>query len=195
MRKISDKLILVDCDGVLVDWHYKFDRWMTEQGIPEVNPDALFAYGRYGMEKPELEKYIAMFNDSNYIEVLPPHKDAIHYIKKLHEEHGYVFTCLTSLGNKDHQKRLRIKNLLNLFGNTTFEEFIFFEMGACKKEGLKKYKDSGCYWVEDHTENVDIGLEYGLDSILMRHDYNHNYFGKAKIVDNWKEIYNYIVGE
>ena len=27
-RMIADKVILVDCDGVLCDWLYAFDQWM-----------------------------------------------------------------------------------------------------------------------------------------------------------------------
>ena len=27
-----DKRIIVDCDGVLLDWCYAFDVWMSEQG-------------------------------------------------------------------------------------------------------------------------------------------------------------------
>ena len=29
--KLSDKLILVDCDGVLLDWLYGFQRWMHQR--------------------------------------------------------------------------------------------------------------------------------------------------------------------
>ena len=30
--KINEKLILVDCDGVLLDWQYSFLKWMKERG-------------------------------------------------------------------------------------------------------------------------------------------------------------------
>ena len=32
MINIDKKLVLVDCDGVLVDWLYTFNNWMKEHG-------------------------------------------------------------------------------------------------------------------------------------------------------------------
>jgi len=43
--KISDKLILVDCDGVLLDWQYSFFTWMEKRG------HAPTSYDEYDMGK------------------------------------------------------------------------------------------------------------------------------------------------
>jgi FMN phosphatase YigB (HAD superfamily) len=32
----TDKLILVDCDGVLLDWKYSFVKWMSENNYEVV---------------------------------------------------------------------------------------------------------------------------------------------------------------
>ena len=55
--------------------------------------------------------------------------------------------------------------------------------------------ESGCIWVEDKPENADLGVKLGLDSYLMSHPHNIDYVGSATCVNNWKEIYNKIVGE
>ena len=33
----DEKLILVDCDGVLVDWLHSFSMWMEEHGYKELS--------------------------------------------------------------------------------------------------------------------------------------------------------------
>ena len=37
-RSINSKVI-VDCDGVLLDWAYAFNVWMLEQGYKKINED------------------------------------------------------------------------------------------------------------------------------------------------------------
>ena len=135
-----------------------------------------------------------MFNESAWIRKLPPYLDAIKYVKKLHQEHGYIFHAITSLSNDDYAQHLRTKNLIELFGPTVFEKYTYLDTGADKDEALARYKDSGCIWVEDKPENADVGIQAGLDSILVDHQHNKDYSGDAKRVYNWKEIYNYVVG-
>ena len=191
---MKEKVILVDCDGVLLDWGYSFNRWMDRHGYEEVCTDTYSIDVRYGIEKSEGKKLVRMFNESASIRKLPPYLDAIKYVKKLHQDHGYIFHAITSLSNDDYAQHLRTKNLIELFGPTVFERYIYLDTGADKDEALLKYKDTGCIWVEDKPENADVCFEMGLDSILMSHSHNIGYKGEALRVNNWKEIYKYIVG-
>jgi FMN phosphatase YigB (HAD superfamily) len=191
---MKEKVILVDCDGVLLDWGYSFNRWMDRHGYEEICTDTYSIDVRYGIEKSEGKKLVRMFNESASIRKLPPYLDAIKYVKKLHQDHGYIFHAITSLSNDDYAQHLRTKNLIELFGPTVFERYIYLDTGADKDEALLKYKDTGCIFVEDKPENADVGFEMGLDSILMRHSHNIGYKGGALRVNNWKEIYKYIVG-
>jgi len=191
---MKEKVILVDCDGVLLDWGYSFNRWMDRHGYEEVCTDTYSIDVRYGIEKSEGKKLVRMFNESASIRKLPPYLDAIKYVKKLHQDHGYIFHAITSLSNDDYAQHLRTKNLIELFGPTVFERYVYLDTGADKDEALLKYKDTGCIWVEDKPENADVGFEMGLDSILMCHSHNLDYKGEALRVNNWKEIYKYIVG-
>jgi hypothetical protein len=149
----------------------------------------------YGLNKAEAKKLCRMFNESATIRKLPPLRDAIKYVRKLHTDHGYVFHCITSMTNDEYAQHLRTKNLCEMFGPTVFETYIFLDTGADKDEVLQQYKNTNCFWVEDKPENVDVGIESGLQGILMSHDHNKDYTGSAKVVNNWKEIYNYIIGE
>ena len=192
---MKDKLILVDCDGVLFDWEYAFDQWMKRHGYTVVAHGNYLMDVKYGLEHREAKRLIRMFNESAWIRKLPPLRDAIHYVKKLHAEHGYVFHAITSLSDDDYSQHLRTKNLREMFGDTVFEKYVYLDTGADKNEVLDFYKGTGCYWVEDKPENVDVGMAVGLDGILMSHEHNKDYNGNAKRVRNWKEIYNIVTGE
>jgi len=191
---LKEKTILVDCDGVLLDWEYAFDNWMARHDYKVTQLGDYLMDVKYGLDKPEAKRLIRMFNESATIRKLPPLRDAIHYVKKLHQEHGYVFHAITSLSNDTYSQHLRTKNLRELFGNTVFERYTYLDTGADKDEVLEEYRGTGCWWVEDKPANCEAGLKVGLNSVLVEHahnaDYQHPDVIKAR---NWKAIYQLIV--
>ena len=194
---MKDKVILTDADGVLFDWGYAFDQWMKRHGY-QIVPEYVNEYAmdlRYGIEKQESKRLIRMFNESAWIRKLPPLRDSIHYVQKLHREHGYIFHCITSLSNDLYSQHLRTKNLIEMFGPTVFEKYVYLDTGADKDEVLEQYRDSGLYWVEDKYANAKAGTNVGLRSLLMTHDHNKTFedIGIPR-VDNWREVYELIVG-
>jgi len=192
--RICDKVILVDCDGVLCDWLYAFDQWMERHGYAVVKPNLYKVHDRFDLVRNEGKKLARMFNESAWIRKLPPYKDAIKYVRKLHEEHGYVFRVISSLSDDEYSQHLRTKNLRELFGNTVFESYTYLDTGADKDEALEEYSDTGCWWIEDKPENAELGTSLGLSSVLITHDHNANHEGRWNRVNNWKEIYELIVG-
>jgi FMN phosphatase YigB (HAD superfamily) len=190
-------LILVDCDGVLCNWEWSFGIWMEEHGHKK-QPGHQFEYSigtQYGIDDSVAKKLIKTFNESAAIGFLPPLRDSIHYIRKLHEEHGYIFHCITSLSLDRNAQRLRRMNLEKLFGDTVFEEIVCLDTGADKDGALEKYRGSELYWCEDKIENAVLGNTLGLKSIIMEHGHNLSYKGNIPVVKNWREIYNIIVGQ
>lgn len=188
----KDKLILVDCDGVLVDWAYSFDCWMEARGYELTDEHHYDVAKRYGIPRHVTKSLVRDFNESAAIGFLPPLRDAVYYIKKLHKEHGFVFHCITSLSLDKYAGKLRKRNLEMLFGETVFDEVICLDCGADKEDALRKYADTECYWVEDKVENAEEGLLHGLDSILVAHDHNANYEGEIPRYWKWKHIYEHI---
>lgn len=186
----NDKVILTDCDGVILDWEYSFSQWMARHGYQPVDTTQYSIDKRFGMDRPFSKTLVRMFNESAAIRRVPPLRDAIKYIKKLHEEHGFVFHAITSLSNDQYAQHLRTKNLIELFGPTAFEKYTYLDCGADKDEALLPYKDSGCLWVEDKVANAECGLRMGLNSILVSHNYNSNTDSRIPRVQNWKEIYD-----
>jgi hypothetical protein len=189
-----NKVILTDADGVLLNWEYAFTCWMEQHGHTQVeNANFLYDIGkRFGLESNNMgHRLVRQFNESAAIGFLPALRDAVYYVKRLHEEHGYTFRCITSLSLDKNAYKLRKMNLEKLFGETAFEELVCLGTGADKDEALEQYRDSGLYWIEDKLSNAQLGLDLGLKSILIEHGFNMEDDipeGMQKVV-NWKEIY------
>ena len=195
---MKNRIILTDADGVLLDWEYSFDVWMRQHGFNKVEGGNLkYNIGaRYGIEPEQGKRLIKIFNESAHMGFLPPLRDAMYYVKRLHEEHGYVFHCITSLTRDENAQELRRMNLKKLFGETAFEKFVFLDTGADKDEALEPYRGSGLYWVEDKIVNCQVGNELGLKSLLMEHGHNMDYEDPAiPRVRNWREIYNLVTND
>jgi hypothetical protein len=191
---MKNKIILTDADGVLLDWEYAFDVYLRTHGFNKVEGGELkYSIGkRYGIEPEQGKKLVKIFNESAHMGFLPPLRDAMFYVKRLHEEHGYVFHCITSLSKDENAQELRKMNLKKLFGETAFEKFIFLDTGADKDEVLEAYRGTGFYWVEDKTTNAQVGHELGLKSLLMEHGHNMDHTTSFPKVKNWKEVYEII---
>ena len=192
---MKESVILVDADGVLLNWEYAFNIWMTQHGF-EMLPGSEVNYDigqRFGISREQGKKLIKMFNESAAIGFLPPLRDAIHYVKRLHEEHGYVFHCITSLSTDPNAQRLREMNLAKLFGDTVFQRVVCLATGADKDEALYPYRDTGCWWIEDKPTNAVLGAGLGLKSLLMEHGHNMtHYHDHVRTVKNWEEVYRVI---
>jgi len=194
---MKDNVILADCDGVLVNWEYAFSIWMETHGFVK-QPGSEFEYDigrRYNIDHAQGRKLIKIFNESAAIGFLPPLRDAMFWVKRLHEEHGYVFHCITSLSLDPSAGKLREMNLNKLFGPTAFERVVCLDTGADKHDALAEYRDSGCWWVEDKPENAEVGLKLGLKAVLVEHGHNMSCENtKIPVAKNWKEIYHLITG-
>lgn len=195
---MKESVILTDADGCILNWEYAFAIWMEQQGFEKI-PGGEFNYSigeRYNISDNQSKKLIKIFNESAAIGFLPPLRDAIHYVKKLHEEHGFVFHCITSLSTDPNAQRLREMNLAKLFGETVFQRVICLETGADKDAALYPYRDTGCHWIEDKPENAVVGAKLGLNSLLIEHRHNmYHYDPNVRIVKNWSDIYNIITSK
>jgi FMN phosphatase YigB (HAD superfamily) len=195
---MKESVILVDADGVLLNWEYAFEIWMEQHGFEQI-PGGELDYDigkRYGISREQTTRLIKMFNESAAIGFLPPLRDAMYYVEKLHKEHGYTFHCITSVSTDPNTIKLREMNLRKLFGKTVFQKIVCLDTGAPKDTALYQYRDTGCWWIEDKVENAELGAKLGLNSLLMEHGHNMNhYHDHVRTVKNWKEVYELIVNQ
>jgi hypothetical protein len=190
-----NRVILTDCDGVLLNWEYAFTVWMEQHfgDLPLADPDSYDVGKRYGLSKERKEELVRFFNESAAIGFLPPLRDAMYYVDLLHRKHGYTFHMITSLSKDESAQKLRIQNTQKLFGETAFTKFIFEDTGADKDDVLEPYRDSGLIWIEDKVENAQLGDRLGLESLVVEHAHNMNN-DEFPTFATWKEIYEYITG-
>jgi FMN phosphatase YigB (HAD superfamily) len=192
---MKESVILVDADGVLLNWEYAFEIWMEQHGFEKIVGGELdYDIGkRYGISREQTVRLIKMFNESAAIGFLPPLRDAMYYVEKLHKEHGYVFHCITSVSIEPNAVKLREMNLRKLFGKTVFQKIICLDTGADKDTALYPYRDTGCFWIEDKIQNAELGADLGLNSLLMEHGHNmHYYHDHVRTVKNWEEVYRIV---
>ena len=80
----KDKIILTDCDGVILDWEEGFSVWMEHHGHEKVEGyQYLYNIGqRYGMSSEAGNKLVKQFNESAAIGFLPPLRDAQFFVKR-----------------------------------------------------------------------------------------------------------------
>ena len=189
---MTEKIILTDCDGVLLAWEGAFHQWMESKGFT-IKEEAIYDISKtFGIPKSLGNKLVKEFNESAWMGFLPAFKDARSGVAKL-VVHGWQFIVITSLSLDSKAQMLRVSNLKNIFGKNVFIEVICLDTGADKDEELVKFKDSGLWWIEDKPKNAEIGLKYGLKPILIEHEHNkeHEEDGIEYAYD-WKEILNII---
>lgn len=186
------KLILTDVDGVLLDWNEGLYQWMKAKGYERKSEKHYDLGPLYGIDDDLANDLAIEFNHSKYVIDLSPLRDAVKYVKKLHEEQGFVLHCVTAIPNTQYIWNGRYKNLCDIFGTSAIGRLECTGTSENKRKILEEYKDDGIPWIEDRIENAEMGLEYGLDCYLIEHEFNkdeklHEDLNKVK---NWRELYD-----
>ena len=195
MKNVDKKMILTDCDGVLLNWEAGFITWMAQKGHNKVDADEYDVAKAYGLEKTFAKNLVKEFNNSAWMGHLPALRDARSGVAKL-IDNGYSFMMVTSLSLDKYAKKARVKNLQNIFGKDVFNasNVVCLDTGADKDEALAKYVESGLYWIEDKTENAVLGADMGLKTILINHGHNQTCEdSRITRVANWAEICSLIL--
>lgn len=190
----KERLILTDCDGVLLRWEFVFEQWMLARGYERSEEGNLnyYLHLQYkNITSDQAQALVHEFNESEAMYSLPPLRDSRHYVELLHKQHGYRFRVITSLSLNPRVQKMRDVNLQEYFGDA-IESVVYLDTGEKKDRVLAPYKDTGMFWLEDMPRNSDAGHKLGLKSILVSHSHNFSHVCDYPIVQNWKEIYKLI---
>lgn len=190
MIKTTEKLILTDVDGVLLDWPTHFHRWMAYKGHQRVhNYTPLYNQElQYNLSHIEGRRQVSEFLGSAWMIGLPAFRDAKQGVARLVEA-GYKFHAITAIDDDPYVKDLRMMNLINLFGKDTFVDLTCVGFDADKTYALEPYRNSRLPWIEDKVSNAELGVSMGLSSYLIEHlysaDYTHEHVVK---VNDWNML-------
>ena len=204
----SNRIILTDVDGVLLEWEHHFTKWMLQRTLFDERgaryhphrllPDKENTYEmaeRFGVTKTEIRKHIREFNRSAWMGTQRPMLESQTWVKLLAAE-GWTFIPITSQTSDIPAQQLRKKRLGELFGDHIFTNYHILGTGADKDSALAEFHNTGLYWVEDKPHNAVAGLKYGLKPILIDHPYNRNFNHPDIIrVSNWKQIHEIVSGK
>ena len=177
------KTILIDCDGVILDWEGAFHEYMSSMGYERSGTEG-YVEEQYNKKRSEVIQYIHEVNHSDKIKNLNPIKDSIHYMKLL-KRIGYNFICITSISRNESVKKNRMENFDRLLGKDFFDEVIFLNTAEKKDDVLKKYKDSNYWWIENNWKNAQTGARLGLRSILITQEKRRDVI----CLKDWTNIY------
>ena len=204
----SNRIILTDVDGVLLEWEHHFTKWMLQRTLFDKKGSRYHPYKlledkentyemaeRFGITIPEIRKEIREFNRSAWMGTQRPMPDSQTWVKLLHAE-GWTFIPITSQTSDKPAQELRKRRLGELFGKQVFSNYHILGTGADKDSALAEFHNTGLYWVEDKPKNALAGLNYGLKVILYNRPYNQNFDHPEIIrVNNWKDIHQILSGK
>ena len=185
--------ILTDVDGVLLNWEDSFHAWMYEHGYEPDHKQAYDIWQCYPQIKArKVMRLVEAFNASATMGFLAPLQDSVYWVRKMHEHHGVVFHCITSMGNDPYARILRRMNLERIFGANVIQDVTILGCGEDKTNVLKQYRGTKMIWLEDNIHNAVIGAKEGLRTFLFNRTYNQykeddKHFTR---VNNWKDLYS-----
>ena len=186
---MADKIVLTDCDGVLLDWESKFATWVQRQGY-QYRPENRVYYDigqQLGISTEEGSNLIARFNCGSDFEHLEPWRDSVDVVRRLHSQ-GWRFIVITTAGQHPWTWGLRRSNLDRVFGQGVIDELHVLPLHGDKGVKLKDFENSNLYWIEDKPSNAELGYEYGLRPLLMTTEHNKDKISNVQRVNNWLEI-------
>ena len=192
----DEKLILIDADGVLLNWIDAFVNWAIEERGLELKPDYrdhYLAEDKFvGFSREEHGRdLIHEFNRTEHIRSLEAIPEAQKYVKRL-ASHRYKFHVITSIQNLPQIVERRSDNLRDLYGDV-FTKISCINYDQTKEAVLSTYTNTQQWWIEDHPKNAKLGYDLGLRSILINYNYNQSFEHPGILrVDDWEQLYNLI---
>ena len=201
----SNKIILTDVDGVLLEWENHFTKWMLQRTLFDEKGGRVHPYRlledkentyemaeRFGVTIPEIRKEIREFNRSAWMGTQRPMPESQTWVKLLHAE-GWTFIPITSQTSDIPAQALRKRRLEELFGENIFYNFHILETGSDKDSAFAEFHNTGLWWVEDKWTNALAGLKFGLNVLLYDRPYNRD-FNHPEItrVNNWQEVHKIV---
>ena len=190
----SNRIILTDVDGVLLEWENHFTKWMVYRGY-KLKDNFISEYDmqkRFEDNTVDIKSKIREFNRSAWMSTQPPILDSQTWVKLLHAE-GWTFIPISSQTSDIPAQELRKRRLEELFGEDIFYNFHILETGSDKDSAFAEFHGTGLWWVEDKWTNALAGLKFGLNVLLYDRPYNRD-FSHPEItrVNNWQEVHKIV---
>lgn len=172
--------VLLDCDGVLLDYVSGFRAFAeTALGV-RMDPDGPCSFDMRawtGLSHEGVRRLVHAFNggEETGFDRLPPMPGAVAGVRALLEA-GHRLEVLSSADAGGASVRSRLSNLDAVFGDV-FDEVTLIGLGTSKREILARLDP--CDWVDDHLPNAIAGLQAGHRAHVIRQSHNRSQEGES----------------
>jgi len=190
---MTNKVILVDVDGCLLNWLDRFVDYMHSEGYTTYldDPDQYNLESFFDVPAEDVYKRITTFNDDHWkfgtLDTYKGTKEAMSLLVDL----GYRFVAITSCSDKESVADLRRANLYNIFGDV-FDKVHCIALHKDKGPILRQYEPT--FWIEDRFSHAIEGAIAGHTAILIDRPWNQDeYEALVTRCHSWAEIVQYII--
>lgn len=180
------KLLLVDCDDVLLNWDSYLRKHLSTHAIHPATHVAEHRLYRdwIGLPDHEMLRHIDLCHAHPEFESIEPHLDVLTVLPSLIER-GYEFVVVTGCGDAPHVTQARHRNLRNHFGSF-YREIVFTGRGESKRDALARFPEAHAF-IDDLPHNLEVAQEVGLRPIWFQNNApQHLWSGET--VSSWQEL-------
>lgn len=181
------KTLLLDCDGVLLDYDKAFFQYVKHLGISKKKVKSSLKEDILDLEPKKVKELINKFNESDHTRNLEEIRDAKKYLQKL-QLINFEFICITSIGTSDRIKENRIFNLGKVFGDKFFKKIHFVPTFSSKEFILQSYRNKLCVFIDDNEKDCITAKKYKMTA--------YQFCKKQNTVENvasWKNLYSKVI--
>lgn len=185
--------IVLDCDGVILDWHLGFYDWMRAQGHEVAHPypaEYAMTSSYPGKTKDEIFAHIPTFNVSPDFGRLAQCHGAFAGVLALKIAFPAArVVVLSAVGDAPETHQMRRDNLAEL----PIDEIVLVPHGVSKRPWLEKMAKPAVL-VEDHPGHAAAAAELGFTAVLIDRPWNRDESPKGvHRVRSWADVYSTVI--
>lgn len=182
--KLTRDTLLLDVDGVLLNWVDGFNSWIHEYHMPihshlnfqkdSVKDDVYDISERYGIGSETIYAYIKMFNNSLHFGKLDAMPDALRTVSKFLFMNWNVHT-VSSYSTCRYALEARLKNLeKEISPSVAYSTHYQLDLDNDKHNVLEQYAhtDKIVVFIDDKPAHVQEALDLGMEAYLFDAPYN-----------------------
>lgn len=176
--------VILDCDGVLLDWTRSFAHWLYLTRKLPVDPRGPCSWDMLawtGLDSVAVKEAISEFNHSSHFEDLRPCQGALWGVHQMARA-GLELHVITSCTDDREAVERRHNNLRRCFGDV-FAEIDCLPLGSSKIEFLAAKKPG--VWVEDNYMHASDGHAFGHAAFMVRHKHNRKLEATSNPAIRW----------
>lgn len=197
-RRSGFSTVLLDCDGVLLNWDRKFASWIEREHKLPVDPLGPYDWDLahwIGADPEQALAYVQEFNRSPDFAYIEPCLYALTGIAQL-VEMGTRLVVITSCSDDPAVAAMRRRNIRRCFGDV-FDKIHCLGLGESKEAYLRE--EPPAVWIEDNFRHAKAGADLGHRTFMVSRSHNQAHKPEAvaagiEWITSWTPVVSYTQG-